>query len=167
MSKSPREKCLINPRVFIKKGWGIQLKQAPTPPFINNKGEDRKEEDLVGEVFVYHADKNPTPFNHTYFRHEPELGVKTVKVLYIAKDKKVSLHFHIKKREIFFLIKGSLEVVLISDGIKETFPLNEGDTLFIAPGMIHQMKGLEEENILLEVSSKDMASDSYRVEKGD
>lgn len=163
---SPEDKSRIRPRMFVKKGWG-KLFRKTTPPLIDFAGKDHDpENDLVGEVFVYHP-VNHTPFNHVYYKHPTNFKVETVKILYIDKDKKVSLHFHISKREIFYLVKGELEVTLISDGQEDTISFKEGDTLCINPGMVHQMKGLEEENILLEVSTLDQASDSYRIKKGD
>ena len=162
----PFDKCKLRPREYIKKGWGMKLKKA-NPPFIRKGAHlHDPEEDLVGEVFVYHT-SNPTPFKNPYEGRNPQFKVETVKVLYIAQDKKLSLHFHREKIEIFYLVKGRLEITLVSDGQEEIFEIHEGDSLFLPACVVHQMKGLEEENILLEVSTEDSPQDSYRIQKGD
>lgn len=134
--------CLVSKRKEIKKGWGSF-------------------EGGIGEIFAYHkedfvnnATKNPT------------FDVGTVKLLYIAKDKRLSTHFHRDKKEIFFVAFGSLKVVLIRDGIEKELTLVPGDCIFIPPGLVHWMQGIEDQNILLEVSTLDKPEDSYRIVKG-
>lgn len=162
---SPKKKCEIAPRIFIKKGWGVKLRQT-MPPFTQTERlKNHTSDDLVGEVFVYHKDHPGSDGIHSSFN--PVFEVGTVKLLYVAKNKKLSLHFHKDKKETFFVVFGAFEVILISDGIKDVVKFEEGDTLYIPPCMIHQIKGLHKKNILLEVSTKDDAQDSYRIRKGD
>lgn len=129
------------PRHFVKKGWG-SAKDASGA--------------AVGEVFVYHAPIEADPFR-----------VETVKLLHIEKDKQLSLHFHVSKKEIFYVISGCIEIELVHDGVTETVEANPGYCCIIEPGMVHSMKGLGANNVLLEVSTIDRAEDSYRIRKGD
>jgi len=162
---NPEKKCAIAPRIFIEKGWGVKLRKS-APPFTQTERlKNHTSDDLVGEVFVYHKDHPGSDGIHSHFN--PVFEVGTVKLLYVAKNKKLSLHFHKEKEEIFYMVKGALSVTLISDGKKDVIKFEEGDTLYIPPCMVHQMKGLQKENILLEVSTKDEKIDSYRIEKGD
>lgn len=139
--------CLVAKRIEIKKGWGS---------FKEN----------IGEVFVYHK-QNPLDFIGHGSSKNPTFEVGTVKVLYIEKDKKLSTHFHIEKSEIFYMATGSLLVTLTRDGKSYEFLLSEGDCIFIPPGLVHSMKGVDDKNILIEVSTLDKPSDSYRVSRGD
>lgn len=124
----------------IEKGWG-------------------REDDGVGEVFAYHQPQEYLSQN---------LKVETVKLLHIAKGKKLSRHFHIKKREIFILACGLLKVELWDSSGKLTeIEMRKDSRLIIEPGWQHRMTGLADENVLVEVSTLDEESDSYRIEKGD
>lgn len=129
-------------RTTIKKGWG---------------GFDQTG---IGEVFVYHTEQE---------NEMSKMNVETVKLLYIKKDKQLSFHYHSEKKEIFYMITGRIELLAAPKytGIGQKFFLQEGDTVLIEPGLIHSMKGLEEKNILLEVSTLDKLEDSIRLIKGD
>lgn len=129
--------------------------QVITPDVLCiEKGWGRKE-DKLGEYFAYHGHEHPIP-------------VETVKILYFARDKRLSRHYHVKKSEYFVLIKGALQIeIWTGDGTRHAFIMNELDRIFIKPGCQHRMTGLEEENILLEISTIDTPNDSYRIEKGD
>lgn len=130
------------------KGW------APDNGYIS---QDYTKKYNVGEVFVYHE-----PFE------KDKIDVKTVKLLYIAKNKKLSRHYHLKKSEFFHMIKGQLKIELWDkNGKLETFHLFENQKMFVPAGLQHRMTGVAEENILLEVSTLDSPDDSYRIEKGD
>ena len=135
------KKIEMAPRHFVKKGWGSAKDAAGAS---------------VGEVFVYHAPIEKDPFR-----------VETVKLLHIEKDKKLSLHFHVSKKEIFYIISGCIEIELIHDGATETVMATPGYCCIIEPGMVHSMKGIDANNVLIEVSTLDRAEDSYRIRKGD
>lgn len=137
---------LFDDREVVYKGWGG----------FRKKGIPQS----IGEVFAWH-----NPIDGKYPPTNFQVG--TVKVLYIEKNKKLSLHFHLEKTELFYMVEGSLEVVLVADGIEEKVFFEKGDAMIIEPGMVHSMKGLEENNILLEVSTVDYKYDSYRIKKGD
>ena len=160
MNKNIFNETKISPRIVVKKGWAPKNGNKISGIFSNKQFS--KNEDKIGEIFVYHK-------NHPWINNaiNPNFEVGTVKLLYFEKGKKCSLHTHVKKSEIFHLVKGNLNLTLIKDGQKETSVLLEGQSCFIRPGMIHQMTGLDEENILLEISTLDEEEDSYRIEKGD
>lgn len=137
--------CLVSKRKEVKKGWGSF-------------------QDGIGEVFVYHKEDFHDLIHNT--SKNPTFDVGTVKLLYVAKDKRLSTHFHLSKQEIFFLVAGSLKVVLIRDGIEKELILVPGDCILIPPGLVHWMEGIEEQNILLEVSTLDKPEDSFRIKRG-
>lgn len=135
--------CKVTERDVVPKNWGI----------FDNQRHFFK----VGEVAVYDNEKNG----------EEGFLAETVKLLYIQQNKKLSLHYHAKKIEIFYLVKGSLKLELWKNGMRYICIMSERDCIKIPPHLIHQMTGLDTENILLEVSTQDMPEDSYRVIKGD
>ena len=90
------------------------------------------------------------------------------KILFFAKGKKCSWHYHQIKDEVFYINKGKLEVFYsydddLSDAKKAV--LEEGDNFHVAVGMRHQMKALEDTQ-MFEFSTQHFDSDSYRVIKG-
>ena len=164
MNKTPRDYCQITPRICEEKGWGVIL-----PGYYNNWcGRRIATGSRIGEVFAYHKN-SPSIYSNLNDQGicNPNFEVGTVKILYIARDKKLSLHFHLDKEEIFYMVTGDIELTLISNGIKQISRFSKGESLLIKPGMVHQMKGLSDENILLEISTLDCPNDSYRIEKGD
>jgi mannose-6-phosphate isomerase-like protein (cupin superfamily) len=128
------------PATIVEKGWG-------------------REGDSTGEVFAYHA-----PEEHSH----QVMHVETVKLLHIQKGKRLSRHFHINKREIFVLACGHLKVEIWDpNGILHVVDMIPDCRLIIEPGWQHRMTGFGDNNVLVEVSTLDRQSDSYRVEKGD
>lgn len=130
----------------IKKGWGSF-------------------KDGVGEIFAYHtSQENP----------EETIFVETVKLLSIAKDKRLSRHYHKKKDEYFICVSGMFLIEFWDDGdldvsakpTRKVF-FNEHDRVFVPAGLQHRMTGLSSNNVLLEVSTFDDPEDSYRIQKGD
>lgn len=91
------------------------------------------------------------------------------KLLYIAKDKKCSWHYHKLKDEVFYLQSGLLDVYYSEDDdftyAKRT-TLQPGDNFHVKVGLRHQMVALQDSE-LFEFSTQHFDSDSYRVLKGD
>lgn len=138
-SNTPRELACC-PTTVIEKGWGRTV-------------------DGVGEVFAYHA-----PQEHAH----QILNVETVKLLHIAKGRRLSRHYHLDKREFFVLACGRLEVEIWDrHGIRNVVEMRVDSRLIIEPGWQHRMTGLDEVNVLVEVSTLDTPEDSYRIERGD
>jgi quercetin dioxygenase-like cupin family protein len=91
------------------------------------------------------------------------------KILFFAKGKKCSWHYHQIKDEVFYVNKGKLEVFYsydndLSDAKKVV--LEEGDNFHVGVGMRHQMKALEDTQ-MFEFSTQHFDSDSYRIIEGD
>jgi mannose-6-phosphate isomerase-like protein (cupin superfamily) len=91
------------------------------------------------------------------------------KILWLAKDKKCSWHYHKLKDEVFYIRKGKLKVRygLNHDILKcdETI-LEPGDNFYVPPLLVHQMLALEDTE-MLEFSTQHFEEDSYRVKRGD
>ena len=91
------------------------------------------------------------------------------KILFIAKDKKCSWHYHDKKDEVFYVQSGKIQISYgWTDDIEAstTKILERGDKFHVPIGMRHQMYGLEDTE-LFEFSTEHFDSDSIRVTPGD
>jgi quercetin dioxygenase-like cupin family protein len=90
------------------------------------------------------------------------------KILCFEKGKKFSMHYHIEKKETWYIAKGKFLFSWIcpQKGIVYNEYLNIGDVITNKRGEAHQMEALEESEIF-EVSTFHKDSDSYRIEKGD
>ena len=91
------------------------------------------------------------------------------KLLFIAKGKKCSWHYHVKKDEVFYIQSGKM-LVKYSDeddinNAKELI-LEKGDNFHVYRGLRHQMIALQDTE-LFEFSTQHFDSDSYRIQKGD
>ena len=91
------------------------------------------------------------------------------KLLYFAKGKRCSWHYHVLKDEVFYLQSGKM-VVKYSDEDKiedaKELILNPGDNFHVYRGLRHRMIALEDSE-LFEFSTEHFDSDSHRLEKGD
>jgi mannose-1-phosphate guanylyltransferase len=90
------------------------------------------------------------------------------KILEVKANKRGSLHFHMKKTETMYLLKGFVELLFVDpdSGKEYTVAMSPGDSLLIPAGQVHQIHALQDSEIL-EVSTMHEESDSYRVLKGD
>jgi len=90
------------------------------------------------------------------------------KILHFNRGAKFSMHFHMKKKETWYVTSGSFLFRWINtsnaDVIEER--LEPGDTITNEIGEPHQIICIEEGDIF-EVSTNHQDSDSYRVGKGD
>jgi quercetin dioxygenase-like cupin family protein len=91
------------------------------------------------------------------------------KLLYFAKGKKCSWHYHVLKDETFYIQSGKI-LLKFGDNDDMSFAnevvLERGDNFHVYRGLRHQMLALEDTE-LFEFSTQHFDSDSYRVEKGD
>jgi quercetin dioxygenase-like cupin family protein len=91
------------------------------------------------------------------------------KLLYFAKDKKCSWHYHRLKDEVFYIQSGKV-LVKFSDGDDidkaEEVILNKGDNFHVCRGLRHRIIAIEDTE-LFEFSTQHFDSDSYRIERGD
>ena len=90
------------------------------------------------------------------------------KLLKFKKGSEGSTHFHINKKESWYLVSGNLLVELINkkNAEKVIYHFYAGETITIERGQVHKVIALEDSTIF-EVSTFHEDSDTYRVEKGD
>lgn len=90
------------------------------------------------------------------------------KILHFNKGGEFSMHYHVKKRETFYVAKGKLILKTINADTANVNEqeVNEGSVIEIYRGLTHQLKAIEESEIF-EISTYDDINDSYRVWKGD
>lgn len=82
---------------------------------------------------------------------------------------KFSMHFHDKKIETWYVLKGSFKVTSINTASSEQTDciLGVSDTWHNDRLLPHQLTALEDDSVIIEVSTKDSASDNYRILPGD
>jgi len=90
------------------------------------------------------------------------------KLLCFEKGKKFSMHYHIKKKETWYVSKGSFILIWVetNSGTTHTEYLNVGDVITNERGEPHQLIALEDAEVF-EVSTKHYDEDSFRMWKGD
>ena len=90
------------------------------------------------------------------------------KILCFEKGKACSMHYHIEKKETWYVSKGKFVFSWIDPekGVTSTEYLNVGDIITNNRGEAHQLEALEESEIF-EVSTFHKDNDSYRIYKGD
>ena len=103
------------------------------------------------------------------------------KLLYMVKDRKMSLHYHKQKDEVFYIQSGIVKVLFsdetefaLSIKIKggtpheelcESIILQKGDNFHVPVHRIHQIIALQDSEIF-EFSTQHFDDDSYRILKG-
>lgn len=91
------------------------------------------------------------------------------KLLFIAKGKKCSWHFHKKKDEVFYVQSGKIRIYYGWDDNIEMATvdiLEKGDKFHVPIGMKHRMCALEDTE-LFEFSTEHFDEDSNRITPGD
>ena len=77
------------------------------------------------------------------------------KFIFMFKNQICPMHFHRKKHETFFIVKGKVEMKLPD----KTVVLKQGDVLPISQETKHEFKALED-SLILESSKPDLVDDS-------
>lgn len=94
------------------------------------------------------------------------------KILFFAKGKQCSWHYHKLKDEVFYVQTGRVMVYYNDDPDCQSFNnysvtiLEQGDKFHIPIGMRHRVYALADSEIL-EISTEHFDFDSIRIEKGD
>jgi len=90
------------------------------------------------------------------------------KILRFKKGTRGSLHFHIKKHETWFVLRGTIELSTVDlDNARKTVrAVGVGQVVDIPRMSPHQVCALEDTDIM-EVSTPHEETDSYRVLPGD
>lgn len=91
-----------------------------------------------------------------------------VKLLRFKKGGKGSFHYHIKKSETWYLLKGKCKVSTITPewGTKVKFDFLPGQVIHLSCGVPHQVFA-EEDSIIVEASTPHSDNDVYRIAPGD
>jgi quercetin dioxygenase-like cupin family protein len=89
------------------------------------------------------------------------------KILCFNKGKKFSMHYHIQKKETWYVAKGKflLHWIETENGVPHSEYLNVGDVITNERGEPHQVVALEDSE-LFEVSTRHYDEDSFRIWKG-
>ena len=90
-------------------------------------------------------------------------------MVFTKKGNKFSMHFHKEKDESWYVLKGrfTLHIMNTETADIETQVLNTGDTWRNEPMWPHQLVAMEDDCIIIEVSTPDSVEDNYRIGKGD
>lgn len=101
------------------------------------------------------------------FADEPEYCGKFL--VYPNAGSVSSLHFHMQKKETWFVQSGSFKYTTINKTTAEEIvsEIKTGDVVTLLPGQMHQLVSLEDNCVIVEVSTKDSAEDTYRIRLGD
>ena len=90
------------------------------------------------------------------------------KLLVFKKGAKFSMHFHIKKKETWYVQEGKfiLRYIDVVDATMHEKELVKGTIVDVERGDPHQLIALTK-GVIFEVSTQHFDNDSYRIEKGD
>ena len=90
------------------------------------------------------------------------------KLLEFKSGKRFSIHFHLDKREVFYVLSGTVDLFFydLTRARKLGKRLIVGDAVEIPRGCPHQLVAVTQTTII-EVSTHHKDSDSYRIEPGD
>ena len=84
------------------------------------------------------------------------------KVLFITAGSQLSLQYHDKKDEAFFVQSGTLELVLGAGKDQSVVTMRPGDSRHITPGTVHRFRAVTD-TLLFEVSTPEL-EDVVRLE---
>ena len=89
------------------------------------------------------------------------------KVLEIKKGQGTSMHFHVDKHEVFYVLEGTLKVDWIDTGSGEIFAVHvaKGESMEMSQGVPHSLVAEKTDVKLIEASTFHRDSDSYRLWK--
>ena len=84
-------------------------------------------------------------------------------------DNKFSLHYHIIKKESWYVGRGSFKYIWLDTEIAEekSTIIKVGTCITIERGIPHQLIALEDMSEIFEVSTQHFNEDSYRIRIGD
>lgn len=90
------------------------------------------------------------------------------KILCFHKNKRFSMHYHLQKKETWYVAKGRfiLHWIDTATGVSYSEYLYVGDVITNERGEPHQLIALEDSEVF-EVSTRHYDEDSYRIHKGD
>ena len=88
---------------------------------------------------------------------------------FFKKGNKFSLHYHVIKKESWYVGKGSFEYIWLDteNGQEYCVEIETGTCITIERGQPHQLIALEDNSEIFEVSTQHFDEDSYRIRVGD
>ncbi len=88
------------------------------------------------------------------------------KILVIKKDQRISLQYHLRKSETWYILRGQGTLVTIDaeQGVERELSVAPGQVVEIPSGAIHQLIAREDLE-LMEVSTQHFDNDTYRIRK--
>ena len=90
-----------------------------------------------------------------------------LKMLVFYPNKRFSDHYHLIKNESWYCLQGKFTGKITNpDGIIDEFIFKKGEVIEILTESSHELLAIEP-SIIIEVSTKDDFSDSYRIKRGD
>lgn len=89
-----------------------------------------------------------------------------LKLLKVNKGGQCSIHFHIYKRETFYVIDGGVQLYLRFNLKEKIVKLHKGQSITI-PRLVEHKFSASGSTKILECSTKHREEDSIRIEKGD
>jgi mannose-6-phosphate isomerase-like protein (cupin superfamily) len=90
------------------------------------------------------------------------------KLLKFRAGEKFSLHFHSKKKESWYCLKGPFKLTLLDtvNAKEESYIFDEGSAITIDRLLPHQLEYIgDDEGVIFEVSTEHFDSDSYRIHR--
>lgn len=90
------------------------------------------------------------------------------RMVFTEKGNFFSMHYHAQKHESWIVESGSFELVILNlqDASEIKHIIKENDSITIAQGVCHQLFALEDNSVILEVSTADSPEDNYRIRPG-
>lgn len=87
------------------------------------------------------------------------------KLLRISKGRNGSMHYHLNKKETWYILTGKIKLESIDkeNTARLEWTLVPGDVVTLNKGVIHKITGYED-SIIVEISTLHEDSDTYRVE---
>jgi len=136
LSGSEREEALERCRRIVA-GWRLKLPDHDVSPLHFGLGDFYK----TGEI----------EFNINNNIEKGYCG----KFIFMFENQVCPMHYHRKKHETFFIVKGRVQMTLPD----RTFVMEQGDVLPISQSTKHQFKALED-SLIIESSKPDVVDDS-------
>lgn len=100
---------------------------------------------------------------HPTIRHEDnrrvlvewvkDLPIRCIKTIFVKDDSPLGNHYHLKKDEVFYLLKGKGTVILTTKTNQTRQWMFEGECIFVPRGTIHTFN-LFPDSILLEAATE-------------
>ena len=150
----PSYDCCIDDKSFnVDDYWCV----PPPPPPQTSESESNIKK-MKSEVVIKGWGKEIVFVNN---------GEYCGKILSFEKGKRFSMHYHLLKKETWYVSKGRFIFIWIdtSTGTKHSEYLEVGDVVTNERGEPHQLIALEDADIF-EVSTQHFDTDSYRIWKG-